>query len=97
MFAGEEAVVGIEGGVEEVLAVELLKDVGFEEERGGLRIAGMGLKDALKELDCAGIIEVVEVLEGLPDQGIAIEGIGVGLGGKGGGCAAAEKQQQGAA
>ena len=61
--AGQEAVVGVEGGVQQIEPVEFLKDHGVEQQRGGLRIAGMRRMKALKALDRARIVQVVEVLD----------------------------------
>jgi hypothetical protein len=78
--AGKKAVVGVEGSVQQVQPVELLEDHGFQQERGGLRIAGVRGLDALETLDGPWIVQVVEVLEGLAHQRLAVHRIGVHLG-----------------
>jgi hypothetical protein len=88
MAAGEEAVVGVEGGVKEIEAVELLKKDGVKQERGCLRIARMSGMEALEALDGARVIEVIKVIGGFANQGVAIERVGMHVrsAGKGGGC-----------
>jgi hypothetical protein len=75
--AGEKAVVGVKGSVEQVLAVKLLKDQRIEEIGRGLRIAGMGRVKLLEALHRGGIIEVVEALIRRAHLGIEVHGVGV--------------------
>ena len=75
--AGEKAVVGVEGGVEQILPVELLEERGFKQVGGGLRIAGVLGMEALEAADGLGKVEVVEVMEGFAHLGIVVHGIGV--------------------
>ena len=77
MAAGEEAIVGVKGGVEQVLAVKLLKNQCVEQIGSGLRVAGMGQVKLLKALHRAGIVEVVEVLVGRAHLGVVVHGVGV--------------------
>ena len=75
---GEKSIVGIEGGIEQVEAVELLEYLRVEQERCGLRIAGMLLMEALQAFDSAGKVEIVEtVLVGFAHQRIEVKRIGV--------------------
>ena len=85
MATGEEAVVGVVGGVEQVLAVELLKDEGVEQHDRGLRVAGVGLVVAVKAGDGARVILDVKVVVGLAHGGVVIHGVGVDGGGQGAG------------
>jgi hypothetical protein len=59
MLAGEEAVVGVEGGVEQVLAVEFLEDTRLEQKRGR-----WGRRDGRPHFfeigDAGWVIEIVE-------------------------------------
>jgi hypothetical protein len=80
VMAGQEAVIGVESGVEQILPVEFLEDLRLEQKARGLRIAGVRLVDSPETLDGAWIIHVVEVLESLPDQRVAVQRVGVNLG-----------------
>ena len=82
---GEEAVVRVVGGVEQILVVELAKDEGGEEVVGGHGVVWMLLGDLFLDLEGGVEVEVVEELEGLADGGREIKGVGVevGLGGSG--------------
>ncbi len=79
-FGGKEAVVGVVGGVEEVLMVELAEDEDLEDVGGGEGIVGMGEGDGLEAGEGAVVVEVVEMLVGVADLGEEVEGIGVGMG-----------------
>ena len=63
--AGEKAVVGVEGGVEQVLLVKLPEEDGFKQVCRGLRIAGMFAMKALEAVDRGWEIQVVEALVSL--------------------------------
>jgi len=75
--AGEEAVVGIEGRVEEVEPVEFLEDLSIEQKDGRLGIAGVLPVEALQAIDSAGKVEIVEVLRCFADEGVSIEWVGM--------------------
>src|SRR5665213_1343516 len=77
MPPGEETIVCVEGGVEQVLTIELLKERDFKQVCGCLGIAGMFGADMLKALNGAGVVEVVKVAEGFVDLRIVVHGIGV--------------------
>ncbi len=79
-FGGEEGVVRVVGGVEEVLMVELAEDEDHEEVTGGHGILRMGLEDGLEPGDGAFVVEDVEVLEAFVDDGVEVEGVGVEAG-----------------
>jgi len=82
---GEEAVVRVVGGVEQILVVELAKDKGREQVVRGHRVVGVLAGDLLLDFERGVEVEVVEELEGLADGRREIEGVGVedGLGGGG--------------
>ena len=77
MAAGEEAVVGIEGGVEQVLAVKFLKNQCVEQIGSGLRVAWVGQVKLLEALHRGGIVEVVEALIRRAHLGVVVHGVGV--------------------
>ena len=79
--AGQKTVICVEGRVQQVQPVKLLKDHGIQQQRRGLRIARMRRMKALEALHRAGIIQIVKVLVGLAHQRIAIQRVGVRLGG----------------
>ena len=79
-LGGEEAVVGVVGGVEEVLMVELAEDEGGEDVVPGHGIGGMLGGNLLLDFERGVVVEVVEVQHGLADLGIEVEGIGVEVG-----------------
>ena len=74
---GQKPVVGVKSCIEQVLAVEFLKNRRVEQKGGRLGIAGMGGMKALKTVDCARKIQEIEAVEGVLDQGIEIERISV--------------------
>ena len=76
MFAGEKAIVRIEGSVQQILTVEFLEHHSLKQKRRGLRIAGVRGMKALKAFHCSGIVQVVEVLEGFAHQRVTVQGIG---------------------
>ena len=83
-LGGEEGVVGVVGGVEEVLMVEFAKDEDHEDVAGGHGILRMGGEDGLEAGEGPFIIQDVEVLEAFVDDGvevkrIGVEGVGFGL------------------
>ena len=94
---GEEAVVRVVGGVEEILVVELAKDEGGEEVVGRHGVVGILAGDLLLDFEGGVEVEVVEELEGLADGGREVEGVGVedGLGGGGGGRSVARRRRMG--
>ena len=79
-FGGEEGVVRVVGGVEEVLMVELAEDEDHEDVAGGHGVLRMGLEDGLEAGDGAVVVEDVEVLEAFVDDGVEVEGVGVEAG-----------------
>jgi hypothetical protein len=79
-FGGEEGVVGVVGGVEEILTVEFAKDERLEDVSGGDGGLRIGLLDGFEAGEGAVVVEVVEVLVGLADLGGEVDGVGVGGG-----------------
>jgi hypothetical protein len=79
-FGGEEGVVGVVGGVEQVLAVELAKDDGEEDVADGDGALRIGALDGFEASEGAFVVEVVEVLEGVANRRGEIDGVGVGGG-----------------
>ena len=79
-LGGEEGVVGVVGGVEEVLTVELAEDERHEDVAGGDGGLRVVLLDGLEAGEGAVVVEVVEVVVGLADLGSEIDGVGVGGG-----------------
>ena len=77
-FGGEEGVVGVVGGVEEVLTVELAEDERHEDVAGGDGDLRVALLDGLEAGERAVVVEVVEVLVGLADLRGEVDGVGVG-------------------
>ncbi len=78
-LGGEEGVVRVVGGVEEVLVVELAEDEHHEDVAGGDGALGIGLLDGFEAGEGAVVVEVVEVLVGLADLRGEIDGVGVGI------------------
>ncbi len=71
---------GVVGGVEEVLTVELAEDERLEDVADGdgrLRVVSL---DGLEAGEGAVVVEVVEALVGLADLGGEVDGVGVGSG-----------------
>jgi len=58
MFAGEKAIVRIEGSVQQILTVEFLEHHSLKQKRRGLRIAGVRGMKALKAFHCSGIVQL---------------------------------------
>jgi hypothetical protein len=79
-LGGEEAIVGVVGGVEEILMVELAEDERHEDIAGGDGRLGVGLLDGLEACEGSFVVEVVEVVVGLADFGGEVDGVGVGGG-----------------
>jgi hypothetical protein len=77
---GEEAVVGVVGGVEKVLVVELAEDDGQQDVSDCDGALGVGALDGLEAREGSVVVEDVEVLEGVADRGGEIDGVGVGGG-----------------
>ena len=77
-FGGEEGVVRVVGGVEEVLMVELAEDERHEDVAGGDGGLRVGLLDGLEAGEGAVVVEVVEVLVGFADLRGEVDGVGVG-------------------
>ena len=68
---------GVVGGIEQVLMVELTEDDGGEDVVPGHGVVRMLLCDLLVDLERGIEVEIVEVLHRLPDLGVEIEGVGV--------------------
>ena len=66
-FGGEEGVVRVVGGIEEILAVELAEDGGHEDIAGGHGVVGVHSEDGLEARDGAFVVEDVVVLESVVD------------------------------
>jgi hypothetical protein len=66
---GEEAVVRVVGGVEEILVIELAKDEGGEEVVRRHGVVGILAGNLLLDFEGGVEVEVVEELEGLADGG----------------------------
>jgi hypothetical protein len=79
-LGGEEGVVGVVSGVEEVLAVELAEDEGEEDVADGDGALRVGALDGFEAGEGAFVVEVVEVIEGLADLRGEVDGVGVGCG-----------------
>jgi len=79
-LGGEEGVVGVVGGVEEVLTVEFAEDERLEDVAGGDGALGIGFLDGFETGEGAFVVEVVEVLVGLTDLWGEVDGVGVGGG-----------------
>ena len=79
-FGGEEGVVRVVGGVEEILTVEFAEDEHHEDVAGGDGALGIGFLDGFEAGEGAVVVEVVEVLVGLADLGGEVDGVGVGGG-----------------
>ena len=77
-LGGEEGVVGVVGGVEEVLAVEFAEDYGEEDVADGDDALWVGALDGLEAGEGAFEVEVVEVLEGVADLRGEVDWVGVG-------------------
>ena len=76
-LVGEEVVVRVVGGVEEILAVELTEDGAHEEVVPGHGIVGVGLRYVVPNFERAVVVEIVEVVVGLTDGGVEVERVGV--------------------
>jgi hypothetical protein len=79
-LGGEEAVVGVVGGVEEVLMVEFAKDERLQDVADGDGALGIGFLNGFEAGKGALVVEVVEMLVGFADLGGEVDGIGVGGG-----------------
>jgi hypothetical protein len=79
-LGGEEAVVGVVGGVEEVLMVEFAKDERLQDVADGDGALGIGFLNGFEAAEGTLVVEVVEMLVGLADLGGEVDGIGVGGG-----------------
>jgi hypothetical protein len=79
-LGGEEAVVGVVGGVEEVLMVELAEDESHQDVAGGDGALRIGLLDGFEAGKGALVVEVVEMIVGFADLGGEVDGVGVGGG-----------------
>ena len=76
---------GVVGGVEEILVVELAEDEGDEDVVPGHGVGGMLLGYLLLNFEGGVEVEVVEVKHGLLDLGVEVDGVGVEGGCLGGG------------
>jgi hypothetical protein len=79
-LGGEEAVVGVVGGVEEVLMIELAEDDRHEDVADGDGALRVGSLDGFEAGEGAIVVEVVEVLVGLEDGWGEIDRVSVGGG-----------------
>ena len=77
-LGGEEGVVRVVGGVEEILAVEFAEDERHQDVAGGDGALGIGFLDGFKAGEGAVVVEVVEVLVSLANLRGEIDGVGVG-------------------
>jgi len=75
-----EGVVGVVGGVEEVLMVELAEDEGHQDVVSGHGVLGIGALDGLEAGESAIVVEVVEEVVGFADIGCEVYGVGVRVG-----------------
>jgi len=80
-LGGEKGVVGVVGGVEEILMVELAEDEGHQDVIGRHGILGAGALDGFEAGESAVVVEVVEERVGLPDLRRQIERIRMQVGG----------------
>jgi hypothetical protein len=69
--------VGVVSGVEEVLVVELAEDGGHEDVVGGHGILRVSGEDGLEAGEGAVVVEDVEELVTLADDGVEVEGGGM--------------------
>jgi hypothetical protein len=72
--------VGVVGGVEEVLMVELAEDDRHQDVAGGDCALGIGFLDGFEAGEGAIVVEGVEVVVGFADPGGEVDGVGVGGG-----------------
>ena len=79
-FGGEEGVVGVVGGVEEVLIVEFAEDEGLEDEGCDDGALWIGFLDGLEAGEGSLVVEDVEVVVGFANLGGEVDGVGVGGG-----------------
>jgi len=79
-FGGEEGVVSVVSGVQEVLAVEFAKDQCEEYVADGDDALRMCSLNGFEASESAFIVEVVEVHEGVADFWGQVDGVGVGGG-----------------
>jgi hypothetical protein len=79
-FGGEKGIVGVVGGIEEVLTVELTEDNGEEDVADGDDALWVGALDGLKAGEGTVVVEDVEVLEGFTDLRGKIDRVSVGGG-----------------
>ena len=84
---------GVVGGVEEVMTIELAKDERHENVAGGDGALGVGLLDGFKSAEGTLVVEVIEVLVGFADFGGEIDGVGV-CGGVVGACGGWSNEQE---
>ena len=68
-FVGKEGIVGVVGGVEEVLIVEFAEDERLEDEGGDDRALGIGFLDGLEAGKGSVVVEDVEVIVGFANLG----------------------------
>ena len=76
-FGGEEGIVRVVGGVEQILVVKLAEDGDHLDVAVGHGLLRMGFQDALKADERAVVIEDVKVLVPVMDRGIEVERIGM--------------------
>jgi hypothetical protein len=77
-LGGEEAVVGVVGGVEEVLMVEFAKDERLQDIADGDGALGIGFLNGFEAAEGTLVVEVVKMLVGFADLGGEVDGVGVG-------------------
>ena len=76
----DEGVVGVVGGVEEVLTVELAEDERLKDVAGGDGGLRVFFLNCFEACEGAVVVEIVEERVGLADLGGEVDGIGVGGG-----------------
>lgn len=79
-LVGQEGVVGVVGGVEEVLIIELAEDERLEDEGGDDGALWIGFLDGLEAGEGSVVVEDVEVVVGFADLGSEVDGVSVGGG-----------------
>lgn len=79
-FGGEEGVVRVVGGVEQVLVVKLAEDEGLKNIADGDGRLWVGALDGFKAGKSALVVEVIEVIVSLMDLGGEIDRVSVGSG-----------------
>ena len=81
--AGQKAVVGVEGRVEQIEPVEFLKNHRIEQQGRCLRVARMLRVELLEPLHSAGEVEIVEAIGGFAYERVVVQRVGVNRRGPG--------------